>query len=126
MLSTAIELCKSAIDLFYKSKETSKNTKLRVGILLEEISNILKDTADRLSKDEYPHFNCFLMEKMCDKLHFYITGIVPEEQLDELYDALKEATQVEKQFALRQDPNTIPAIYKAAAEFKSLSLMIKV
>jgi hypothetical protein len=126
MLSTAIELCSSAIDLFYKSKETNKDTKLRVGILLEEISKILQDTADKLSKDEYPHFNCFLMEKMCDHLHFRITGIVPKEQLNELYDALKEASQVEKQFSLRRDPNTIPEIYKAAAEFKSLSLMIKV
>lgn len=126
MLSTAIELCKSSIDLFYKSKETRQDTKLRVGVLLEEMSKILMDTADKLSKDEYPHFNCALMEKMCDHLHFHITGIVPEEQLDELYDALKEASQVEKQFALRYEPDTISSLYKAAGEFKALGLLIKV
>ena len=126
MLSTAIDLCKSAIDLFYKSKETRQDTKLRVGILLEQISKILQDTADKLSKDEYPYFNCALMEKMCDHLHFHITGVVPEEQLNELYEALKEASQVEKQFAVRHEPNTIPSIYEAAGEFKALGLLIKV
>jgi hypothetical protein len=126
MLSTAIELCSSAIDLFYKSKETNKDTKLRVGILLEEISKILHETADKLSKDEYPHFNCVLMEKMCDHLHFHITGVVPEEQLSELYEALKEASQVEKQFAFRHELGTISSIYEASASFKALGLMIKV
>lgn len=126
MLSTAIELCKSTIDLFYKSKETRHDTKLRVGILLEEISKILTDTADKLSKDEYPHFNCALMEKMCDHLHFHMTGVISEEQLDELHLVLKEASQVEKQFALRYEPNTIPSIYKAAGEFKALGLLIKI
>lgn len=126
MLSTAIELCKSTIDLFYKSKETRHDTKLRVGILLEEISKILTDTADKLSKDEYPHFNCALMEKMCDHLHFHMTGVISEEQLEELHLVLKEASQVEKQFALRYEPNTIPSIYKAAGEFKALGLLIKI
>jgi len=126
MLSTAIELCKSVIDLFYKSKDIRQDTKLRVGVLLEEISKILIDTADKLSKDEYPHFNCGLMEKMCDHLHFHITGIIPEIQLNELYVALKEASQVEKQFSLRHEPNTISSIYKAAGEFKSLGLLIKI
>jgi hypothetical protein len=126
MFSTAIDLCKSVIDLFYKSKETRQDTKLMVGVLLEEISKILTDTADKLSKNEYPHFNCALIEKMCDHLHFHIKGIVPEEQLNELYVALKEASQVEKQFALRHEPDTIPSIYKAAGEFKALGLLIKV
>lgn len=126
MFSTAIELCKSAIDLFYKSKETRQDTKLRVGVLLEEISKILTDTADKLSKNEYPHFNCALMGKMCDHLHFHITGIVPEEQLEELYIALKEASQVEKQFYLRHEPDTISSIYKAAGEFKALGLLITI
>jgi ACT domain-containing protein len=126
MLSTAIELCKSAIDIVFKNKEMRKDTKIRVGILLEEISKILTDTADKLSKDEYPHFNCALMEKMCDHLHFHITGVVPEEQLEELYNSLKEASQVEKQFAFRSEPNTIPSIYKAAGELKALGLLLKV
>lgn len=126
MLSTAIELCKSAIDLVFKSKEMRRDSKVRVGVLLEEISKILQDTADKISINEYPSFNCFLMEKMCNNLHFQITGIVPEEQLNVLYEALKEASQVEKQFALRDDPKTVESLYNAAAEFKALGMMLKV
>lgn len=126
MLATAVELCKSALVLVFKSKEMKQETKLRVGILLEEISKLLLDTADKLSNDVYPMFNCSLMEKMCGHLHYHIQGIIPEEQLDKLYVALREASQVEKQFALRHDPDVIPSIYEAAAEFKALSLMMKV
>lgn len=126
MLATAIELCKSALELVFKSKEMRSETKVRVGILLEEISKVLEDTANSLSKDVYPTFNCALMEKMCGHLHYHIKDIVPEDQLDKLYVALREASQVEKQFAIRHNPDVIPSIYEAAAEFKSLSLMMRV
>jgi hypothetical protein len=103
-----------------------KETKFRVAILLEEISKILEDTAIKLSNNEYPHFNCTLMEKMSDHLNFYLTDFIPEKQLNELHDSLKKASQVEKQFAVRDEPSTIPSIYEAAANFKLFSLLLKV
>ena len=126
MLSTAIDLCKSAVDVVLKGKEMRHDTKVRAGILLEEIAKILEDTANKLSVNEYPHFNCALMEKMCDHFHFHLTGAVPEDQLDELYESMKEASQVEKQFAIRHEPDTIPSIFKAAGEFKALGLLLKI
>lgn len=126
MLDLCINLIKDAISLVQKSKEIRKDTKLRISILLEEISNILYDTATKLEKDEYPHFNCSLMEKMTDHLHFHLIDTVPPDQLDHLHKILKESSQVEKQFANRKETNTITSIFDASAELKSISLLLKV
>lgn len=126
MLDLCVSLVKDAIELVIKSKQIRNDTKLRISVLLEEISKILSDTANKLEKDEYPHFNCSLMEKLSDHLHFHLTDTLPKKQLDELEQVLREASQVERQFATRKDPGTIPSIINASAEFKAVSLLLKV
>lgn len=126
MLDLCVSLVKDAIELVIKSKQIRNDTKLRISVLLEEISKILNDTATKLEKDEYPHFNCSLMEKLSDHLHFHLTNTLPKKQLDELEQVLREASQVERQFATRKDSGTIPSIINASAEFKSLSLLMKI
>jgi hypothetical protein len=126
MLSTAIELCKASLEYINSNKKTKKELKLRISVLLEEISKLLEDTALKLEKDEYPHFNCALLEKMANHLHFHLMEHVPEKEVDELRKILIESTQVEKEFALRHEPTTIPNIKKAAGEFKGMSLLMKI
>jgi hypothetical protein len=126
MLGTSIDLLKSVVDLVVKNKQMKKETKIRIAILLEEISNLLEDTANKLSNNEYPHFNCALMNKMSDHLYFHLTDYIPENQLKELHDSLRESSQVEKQFANRGEISTIPSIYEAAGNFKAFSLLLKV
>jgi hypothetical protein len=126
MIDTCIGLLKDVIDLVVKNKQIEKENKFRVAIILEEMSKVLEDTAAKLSKNEYPHFNCALMDKMSDHLNFRLTNFVPKEQLEELHNSLREASQVEKQFATREEPRTISSIYEAAATFKTFSLLLKV
>lgn len=126
MLEFCIGLLKDTIDFVIKKKEINEQKKMKVSLVLEELSDIVKNTADSLSKDEYPHFNCSLMEKMSDRLHFYLIDYVPTEQLDELHRLLKESSQIEKQFALRKEENTIKILYDSSASLKSISLLLKI
>lgn len=91
MLSLAIDVCKAVIDLITKNKEIKSEEKLKISEILEEISKVLLDTADKLSKDEYPHYNCAILEKLSEHLHFSLLDYIPQEQLDELYTSLKNA-----------------------------------
>lgn len=125
MLDICIGLLKDAIEVISKYKGERKEKKLQISVILQEISDLLKNTADMLSEDKYPSFNCALMEKMSNHLKYHMEDIVPKEQLQELFLSLLEASQVEKQFALRKEEETIPKIYEAAATFKSLSLVLK-
>jgi hypothetical protein len=126
MLDVCISLLKDSIDLLVKSKEIKSENKMRVSILLGEMSSILEDTANKISKNEYPHFNCALMEKMSNHLHFQLKDFIPEVQLNELHKSLIEASMVEKQFVNREDGETIPSIFNAAATFKTFSLLLKI
>jgi hypothetical protein len=125
MFSTVIDLAKSLVDFLKKEDELRLEQRLRVSSLLEEISKILLDTSEKMKKDEYPHYNCVLMENVSNQLHFYLIDHVPTEQLDTLHKSLIEASQVEKQFATRKETDTIPQIEKTAAEFMSLALMMR-
>lgn len=126
MLDSCISILKEVVSIVQKKKEIKEVTKLRISILLEEISKLLVDTASKLEKDEYPNFNCALMEKMSDHLHFHLMESIPNEQLDNLHRVLLESSQVEKHYALRKEVETIPSLYNAAAEFKALSLLMKI
>ncbi len=126
MLDVCLSLLKDSVDLLVKSKEMKSENKMRVSILLGEMSSILEDTANKISKNEYPHFNCAIMEKMSNHLHFHLKDFIPENQLNELHKSLIEASQVEKQFATREDGKTISSLFNAAATFKTFSLLLKV
>lgn len=126
MLSIAIDLCKNALEYIKTNKHAKLELKLRISVLLEEISKLLEDTASKLEKDEYPHFNCALLEKMTNHLHFHLIEHVPQDEVENLRKVLLESTQVEKEFARRNEPETIPQIKKAAGEFKAMSLIMKI
>lgn len=126
MISLVIDLCKTAIDYVVKNKEINLVTRLRISEILLEISQILEDTANKLSKDEYPHANCSVMEKLSEHLHFSLIDYVPQDDLDQLYVKLKEASQLEKQFSIRKTPEVIPNILKISGEFKAMSIILKI
>ena len=125
MISEIIDVCKSIIDYTLKHNEIKEEEKKRISELLLEISGILDDTANRLSNDDYPHNNCVVMERLSMELHQNLLGYLPKSDINVLRDSLIEASQIEKQFALRKEPDTIPSIERAAGEFKAMSMLIK-
>jgi len=125
MFSTVIDICKSVIDLISKDNEIKLETRLRVSSILNEISNILQDTAEKLKKDEYPHSNCATMRSLSNNLHFILIDIVNMDILDNLHSLLVEASEIERHFATRKETNTISKIEEASGEFKAMSLILK-
>jgi hypothetical protein len=125
MFGIVIDICKSVIDLVSKDKEIKLEKRLRISQILSEISSILQDTADKLKKNEYPHANCAAMTSLSNNLHFILIDLVNMDMLDNLHHLLVEASQIEKQFALRKELDTIPKIEEAAGEFKAMSLILR-
>lgn len=126
MLDIAVKLCREALEMFMKKQEIDRKHRERVSNLLDEISEILQYTSNDLKKDIFPHGNCQILSGLSLKLYGYLINVVPEEDLNKLMDALNEASQVETQYAIREQPNTIPTIEKAAGEFKLMSMLLKV
>lgn len=125
MLSILSDVIKEIISLIKEKEELHEMTKLRLSEILNEICLILYDTADKLKENVYPHGNCVVLQRLSDNLQFQICEFIETNQLERLYDSLKEASEVERLFAIRNNPDVIPMIEKAAGEFKSMSLLIK-
>ena len=125
MLSIALDLCKGVLENLRKENELRLDERLRISGILNDIGNILIDTSEKLKKDEYPSFNCLMLEKLANQLHFQLIDLVNFEELDNLHKVLVESSNVEKSFSQRKEPETILIIENAAAEFKTLSLMLK-
>jgi hypothetical protein len=126
VFSVVIDTCKFIIDNLIKENELRFEEKLRISSLLNEISSVLLDTANKLKLDEYPHYNCVLLEKLADNLHFHLIDYVRPQELDDLHSVLVESSQIEKTFAVRKEPDTIPSIEMAAAEFKAMSMLFNI
>lgn len=125
MISEIIDICKNVIEFIRQRDEVEKESIEKISNILNDISNVLNDTAEKLLKDEYPHDNCVIMQRLSKDLHTNLLGYLPKEEIDILYNALMESSMVEKQFALRGDPDTIPSIERASGEFKAMSMLIK-
>lgn len=126
MLSIAIDLCKTIIENLRKEDELNLDLKIRISSVFNKISDILLDTAQKLKSDEYPHYNCVLLEKLSDTLHFHLIDLVEPSVLDNLHSVLRESSQIEKTFTLRKEPDTIPNLESAAAEFKAMSILFEI
>lgn len=124
MISVAVDICKFIIETLKSDDELKFDEKLRISSILDEISKILLDTSKKLKEDVYPHYNCVLLEKLSDRLHFHLIDLVNPQELDRLHSVLIEASQIEKTFTLRKESTTIPMIESAAAEFKAMSMLI--
>ena len=125
MLDLAVNLCKNIIDFINSEKRIETENRKLVSDILTEISDILDNTANSLKKDEYPHKNCQIMQNLslnlCDKLSKYIS----QSDLNRLETVLIDASRIEGEFALRNEPDTIPRIEMASGEFKSMAILMK-
>ena len=124
MFSLVIDLVKNVVDVAIKNKTINMEHKEKMSEVLKEISNVLIDTAQKLKNDEYPHMNCAILERLSSNFQFYVSDLISINELNTLRTALLEASQIEKQFALRNEKETIPTIEKAAGEFRALSITI--
>jgi hypothetical protein len=125
MLDTAVNLCKEICQVLDKKRSLKLESKLRISIILDEISRIMDDTAQKLKNDEYPHGNCVILQNLSENLSKNLSEYVKKEDLDKLDKSMNESLIVEKYFAERKHTDGIFQIEKASGEFKSLSLLMK-
>lgn len=125
MFSLFVDVCKKGIDSFISIKKDEQEDRLRVAQILLDISELLNDTAEKLSLDFYPYNNCIIMERLSSELKNKIEPYMTDEQSDILEICLRDVVQIEKEFANRKDPDTIPSIQRASGEFQAMSILLR-
>jgi len=124
MFTIILDILKNTIDFIKETDRMNIENKKRISENLKNISEVLFDTSEKLKKDEYPHMNCVILEQLSDNLQFQLFDVLSIDKVELLRSSLKEASLVEKQFALRKEPNTIQSIDEAAGKFKAMSIIL--
>lgn len=118
-----IKITKELIGDFIKS---TKEEKENVSVLLSQISDLLLNVVNDLENDNYPHFSCSIMQSLTKEFHQKVKVVLEKEKSDYLENLLIQSSFLEKEFALRKEPNTIIKLKEVAGEFKAISLLLKV
>lgn len=121
-----LDIGKALVEIFSKFSEADRKRRDRLSVLFSDISYLLEDTAEQLSRDHFPYGSCAAMSQLASQLSEHVRGKIPEDQFETLQTKLFEATLIEKEYANRKDPRTISAMFEAAGYFKALSIMYKV
>lgn len=123
MLDIAVDLCKNVIEYIITNKKIEDDKKKLLSEILDKISEVLENTAQSLKRDEYPHMNCAILDTLSKKLLSVISNYMSKEDAIRLSEVLQKSSQIERQFSVRNEPDTIPEIERSAGEFKAMSLL---
>lgn len=125
MFSIFVDICKEVIDNLKENDLETKKDRLRVAEILNDISNVLNDTAEKLKNDIYPHANCSIMEHLVNEIKPKLKDYLSEDKINKLEESIVEVIFIEKQFQKRKEPDTISNIEESAGQFKAMSILLK-
>lgn len=121
-----IEIAKMLSDLFTQHRDEMQQSKERLSIVFQEMSELLESTAKDLKSNNYPHGKCATMDVLATELVNKLIGKIEVDELDKLNRLLFEAVKLEQEFAKREDPKTIEVLLVASGRLKALSIIYKV
>lgn len=125
MFSLFFELLSKVVDIIKNNSEMNRTKKLHISGILYDISSILLDTSVKLSEDQYPHNYCQIMENLSKDLHLSLDGYVDNDTRNKINELLKEASQLEKLYQLRENKEIIRELMRISGEFQAMSILIK-
>jgi hypothetical protein len=125
MFSTIIDVVSLFINV-YNNEETKELTKKsRVADVLENISEILKDTHDKIMINTYPHDNCRVLEILYKELQSIVEPYLSEHEKNMLLNSILDSINVEKLFHQRENKEIMEQLLLSSGDFKALSIILR-
>jgi hypothetical protein len=124
MFSTIVDIAMKIVDYVRDNNKLKREERENLSNILNEISEIILDTAVKLKKDQYPHNNCVVLEKLANNLHLNLIDHVEQDELDKLHGLLMDASNIEKFYAYRHNEDILRDLMKISGEFKAISILL--
>jgi hypothetical protein len=120
-----LDIIKVILDISNKKQQIKENKKLKISDVFLQISQLLDETADSLENDIYPLGSCFKMTALSEDFLITIKEDIDDETWNKLSRMLYESCRLEKEYANRNDKETIETIRQTSAHFHAQSLIFK-
>lgn len=103
----------------------------RVAAWLNQLSEIIRDVADKIELDQYPHEMCAQMEIMVTHFPRLVDDLIEDELLHSLMESLITSTQIEQLFGELNNVNKeekhdkLAILLNASGKLAGLASIIK-
>ena len=119
------DIAKTLFKYYTQHKEQEQQVKDRLSGIFENMSELLEETAKDLNAGTYPHGKCAAMEVLAIELTSKLIGKMEPNSLDSLHAMLFKASKLEKEYADRENPETIGELLVASGKLRALSMIVK-
>ncbi len=117
------EVIKLIVTIAQHKKETDQKQKERVSKMLLQMSELLVETAKELATGVYPQGKCATMWALSEDFLNYVQDKVNEEEFKLISELLHSCSQLEREYADRENPQTITDLFLASGQLHSLSIL---
>jgi hypothetical protein len=121
-----LEVIKFVLDIFKNDKQANQEEKERLAEFLNEISILLEQTAFSIQSGVYPHGSCTALSSCANSIMDILRNKIDHDRSISLVMLLDEACVVEREWAFRDNPDTVSKLLKASGEFKAAAMLIKI
>jgi hypothetical protein len=128
IIEALLSIAKNIWDVAFDLKGQKREKIEHGAAFLNEISQILTDAADSLSKKEVPHGKCRELRAHAEDFKNVMKGFIRDEKLSDISRELLDAWEIERAFyeleKLKFDENAdkeIISLRKAAGYFRAVS-----
>ena len=118
------EIAKTLTEYYTQHKEKEQQVKNRLSVVFQSMSDLLEETAKELQAGVYPHGKCATMGVLATELTGRLIGKMDTDTLDGLHKMLFEASKLEKEYANRENPQTIKELLVASGKLRALAMVV--
>lgn len=115
-------------NVFSQAEERKRE---KVAAWLQQLGELIKDIADKIELNEYPHNTCAQMEIMVEHFPLIVDDLLSKKQIDKLTKQLKAACNIEQLFGelnnidKEDKDNSIIVLLNASGRLQGLASIIK-
>lgn len=117
------DLIKLLVTIAQHKKETDQKQKERVSKMFLQMSDLLAETAKELAFHSYPQGKCAAMWALAEDFLNYVQDKINEDEFKLVSGLLHSCSQLEREYANREDPQTIKDLFLASGQLHSLSIL---
>lgn len=121
-----LEILKTLLSISDRKKDMELEKRERLSKAFQLMSDVIGKAIEDLQNNIYPTGSCIAMEQLSNDILKAVSGMMPEEDAKQLSNQLYAASHLELEYAMRDNPNTIPTLQKAQGKLLALSILYSI
>lgn len=121
-----LDIAKILLSAYDKKRDRLDDKKEKLSQAFKDMADVIKGVTEDLKNDIYPGGSCIAMEELSRHIVSMVKDVLTPEETEELSRHLFIASKLEMEYAMRKNPETIPALERAQGKLIALSIIYSI